>query len=230
MDEDKERVPLVPRLVVSLVVGLLVLLISLGVAFGQFCRSAIRYTQSLTLTDIGEVREAVEADRQEEGVLPRALPDSSQVTRRVDETGTPLDWWGRPLHYWTDGTHYRITSHGRDGRPGGVGLDYDLSSDDLPAADQDADRRPELPREATPTFGQFVTHGGEGGNSGSGRSMVLMSMLAGVAAFVLAFRTIGGTAPARRNLGALVLTLFVTAAAALFIGSMITAVHAPSGH
>ena len=122
----------------------------------------------------------------------------------VDETGPPiywtgwlLDWWGQPLHYWTDGTHYRITSCGYDGKPGGVGLDYDLTSEDLPTyqASKERHKRARLPQDTRPTFAQFLSDRRQPHRAGSGRMMALISVLAGIVTFFLAFWTIGRGSP-----------------------------------
>jgi hypothetical protein len=179
------------------------------------------------------VVEAIEAYRQEKHVLPKSLSGLPRATARLDETGAPADSWRRPLHYWTDGTRYRITSYGYDGKPAGVGLDYDLSSDDL-AKDQEEGWW-KLPLEARATFRQFATDRGliytaDGYLHGSGRPMFLTSILTGAVAFVLAFCTIGGSAPVRRHLGSLVLRLIVTAAATLFVGICLAGLNGPSAH
>jgi general secretion pathway protein G len=44
--------------------------------------------------------------------------------------GVPLDPWGRPYYYRASATplDYELGSYGRDGRPGGIGEDADLSN------------------------------------------------------------------------------------------------------
>jgi len=233
------QVPLVRRLLVSLAVGLLVFGISSHVALRQFRGSTVRWTKQFTLRDMARVRNAVEEYRQREGVLPKALSDLLPVSRRVDETDWLLDrWWGRgrPLNYWTDGTGYRITSYGRDGKPGGVGLDYDLSTDDLPKKGQDT-TPPEFPRQAIPTFGQFATDEGiptphvPSFTSGSGRMMFLGSILSGAVAFFLGFLTTRRALPTRRGRWGLAGRLLVTTAGTLFVAtSYIVPLHLASGH
>jgi general secretion pathway protein G len=46
------------------------------------------------------------------------------------EKAVPLDPWGRPYNYVSPGEHsdFDISSYGRDGRPGGDGLDADITS------------------------------------------------------------------------------------------------------
>jgi hypothetical protein len=65
--------------------------------------------------------------------LPKSLEEvrgalSLQAGFQWDEKGRPLDGWGRPFLYSTDGAKFVITSLGRDGKPGGLGLDCDLST------------------------------------------------------------------------------------------------------
>ncbi len=230
------RIPIVPRLLLALVAGMLVFGISCAVAYNDYRDSAIRYPQILTLQRIAKVASAVEAYRQKNHVLPGQLCDIGLETIRTDENGTPLDWWSRPLHYWTNGTHYRITSYGYGGKPGGVGLDYGLSSDNLTSnqVSQAGRSGVALPRQARATFRQFVTDRGDYARRyhfhGSGFGMVLTSMLTGAIAFVLAFLTIGGTAPIRGRIWSRVVRLVVITAGTLFMGMMITALHAPSAH
>jgi general secretion pathway protein G len=40
----------------------------------------------------------------------------------------PVDPWGHPYVYWMDGTSGAVVSYGADGKPGGTGVDADLSS------------------------------------------------------------------------------------------------------
>jgi len=68
--QEQKRVRPVPRLLLSLLVGFLVLVISACVSFWQFCGSAIRIPQELTLRRIAEVGEAIEAYRHAKHVLP----------------------------------------------------------------------------------------------------------------------------------------------------------------
>jgi hypothetical protein len=240
--QEKGHMPILPRLLVSLAVGLLVFVISSHAAFQQFCVLSFRYrpSQKWTLQDIGRVRDAVEAYRQLEGVLPKKLNDFPPATSRVDKTGWPLDWWSgqQRLNYWTDGTHYRISSYGLDGKPGGVGFDYDLSTDDLlkyePPKYGRSITSPTWPRQANPTFQQFVTDRGypvNSGQSGSGRMMFLSSILAGAVAFFLGFWTTRRTLPIHRDPRAIIVGLLITTLGTLFIALMyIIPLHAPAGH
>jgi hypothetical protein len=70
----------------------------------------------------------IESYRKEVGRLPATLNDLTNITG-----GTSLisDSWDRPFVYSTEGTNYLIKSFGRDGKPGGRGLDCDLTTRDL---------------------------------------------------------------------------------------------------
>lgn len=52
--------------------------------------------------------------------LPAAFPDGGYITTM------PQDPWGRPYEYTSSGQTYEIRSLGRDGKPGGEGVDADI--------------------------------------------------------------------------------------------------------
>ncbi len=212
-----------PRLLVSLAAGLLVLLTVTYASLAQYRDWAARRPQERTLLAILAVREAVDQYRKDKGSPPGSLDDLAGTHWSFgDRNGYPVDGWWRLLHYQAKGDGYRIVSYGRDGKPGGVGLDYDLSSDHLgggggPDLSWVLSR---IPPQARPTFGQFAT-------DRESRAMALLSLLSGLAAFTLAFRVLGNT---RKSSLSLVLQLLVTLVATVVLGFIITTVHLPSGH
>jgi hypothetical protein len=226
------RVPLTRRLVASLVVGLLVLLLSLGVAYQQYCNSFARIRQKSTLATIGRVQRAVKAYHQARHAFPETLqhlPAAGNADFHRDRTDTPVDYWRQPLHYWTDGTHYRVTSYGRDGKPGGVGFDYDLSAGDSRTAQMAPTDwwHVMLPEQSRPTFGQFLTDTGrrpEDRNGGAVDStgMVLTCLLASMAGFGVTLSQTRRRVRTRSLLKTLVGTLVVAVFMALC--------ERPSGH
>jgi hypothetical protein len=217
------------RVRLSILVGLLAVAVSCAVAYRLYCGGAIEAPRGMTLNTIADMRKEVEAYRQEKHSLPRSWRELALTTIRTDDAGAPRDRWRWPLHYWTDGKRYRITSYGYDGRPGGTGLSYDLSIDDL--------ARP-LPPQARIAFRQFVTDRGDycarAGFHGSGFGMAVTSLLTGAMAALLAFLTLGDRTPPHEILPMVVLRLLVrlsvTTLTALFVGLMIAALHQPSGH
>lgn len=64
-------------------------------------------------------------------------------TSQVDDQGRAVDGWNHLLLYQAEGNAFTITSLGRDGRPGGVGIDCDRTNSQL------------NPPEAGIPFGQF---------------------------------------------------------------------------
>ncbi|MFP2958959.1 type II secretion system protein GspG [Myxococcus sp. 1LA] len=63
---------------------------------------------------------------QEEGFTPLI---QARLLERV-----PVDPWGHPYVYWMNGSSGAVISYGADGKPGGTGLDADLSSGGVLAA------------------------------------------------------------------------------------------------
>ncbi len=224
------------RVLLSLSVGIVVFAIASFGAYRQFCSSAVQYAQRLTFSDMDRLREAIDRYRLERKALPANLGDLPHESfRRWTRTGVPGDWWGHPLHYWTDGSHYRVSSYGRDGKSGGIGLDLDLSTDMIPQRNVAKVNRPQLPpllpRQATPTFQQFVSDRGENAGTGSGRMMFLMTILTAAIAFALSSHTLRAPDPARLPVLGMIVRLFVTAIGTLIVAFMyIIPAHIPSGH
>lgn len=54
--------------------------------------------------------------------VPSAWPQGGYVTQ------DPMDAWGNPYVYSSDGADFTLRSLGRDGQPGGEGLDADLDA------------------------------------------------------------------------------------------------------
>jgi len=223
-------VVLLLKLLCAVAVGVLVFIVSRDAAYDQFRRSyLVRRPGYYTLRSMAGVREAIEAYRREHQALPDSIRDLSppgDVAPRRDERGVFVDEWERALHYSTDGAEYELVSYGRDGKPGGVGLDADLSTDDLPEGDEGAAAYPQLPERALPTYQQFVADRGEFGAGGSGRSMLVTCIVTAVVAFLVAFWTTGSS----RTSGSFILALILTTSAALLIGVFVAALHAPTGH
>ena len=93
----------------------------------------VRPEQWATRQAICEIEELVHAYHAGTKALPKSLEEvrgalSLQASFQWDEKGRPLDGWGRPFLYSTDGAKFVIISLGRDGKPGGLGLDCDLSN------------------------------------------------------------------------------------------------------
>jgi type II secretory pathway pseudopilin PulG len=76
------------------------------------------------------IQQQIDSYHEEHGELPDALADIPDLRGSwTDPAGPPKDEWGNRIHYRTDGSTFELQSHGRDGRPGGIGLDADLFHD-----------------------------------------------------------------------------------------------------
>lgn len=128
---------------------------------------------------------------------------------RKDEKGRPIDGWGRPLLYSTDGDKYVITSLGRDGKPGGVGLDCDTSNLN------------DWPQEAVPTFSQFLA-------SPMTRGSISACLACGLLAFVVSFVTVDPSALRGWAIIPLILKLAFTILGALFVASIMSMLEIPT--
>jgi Type II secretion system (T2SS), protein G len=85
--------------------------------------------QHSTRFHLGYLQLEVERYKKETGKLPATLSDLDTLKDHVPmgENGKPpADSWRRPFQYQVTGDSYDLYSLGRDGQPGGVGLDADL--------------------------------------------------------------------------------------------------------
>ena len=218
------------KLLCAVGVGVLVFIVGRDVAYNGFRDSPLlRRPGESTLRDIANVRQAIEGYRQEHQALPDSLADLSlpeDARLRTDEAGRVLDGWGRPLQYLIDGTEYELVSYGRNGEPGGLGLDADLWTADLPEGEVDEHQVPPLPERALPTFEQFFGDRGEFGRAGSGHGMFQSCVVTGVVAFLVAFVVLlrSRTGPSS------VVSLILTTVGAIVVSVVIASLHAPTGH
>jgi hypothetical protein len=175
------------------------------------------YPTEKTQSDLDAIWEEIAGFRAVNGRLPDTLLELERVKakeRRVDIAGLPIDYWGNPYQYEVKGDDYSLSSYGRDGRAGGVGLDADIV--------------PGTPggRGNAPTLWQFAFEMPTGG-------MMAACLLAGVLAglvWVVAVQEpveVGKTWPRLlAALAAMTVTFIVSLLAALFM----SALHLPSGH
>ncbi len=97
-----------------------------------YFRDDVVYTRD----SIQSLRDALAKYKEETGSLPATLADLDieEHIARVDDLGRPLDAWRRPLFYQVDGDNYDLYSLGRDGKPGGYGLDADIHAGKVKSA------------------------------------------------------------------------------------------------
>jgi len=204
------------RLLIAVGVWLVVSGISLYVAWQQGNHSIAWYQQWQTRRELKDMSNAIAAYQQKFKVNPRTFEQIQAMTNEVPEMGYWsavgfIDGWQNPLALTNEGTNCVIISYGRDGKSGGKGIDYDLTSENR------------NPKESVPTFDQFFYNKEMQG-------MIISSYICGGLAALLSLLTVRVPNLTKRGLMILALSLCATLIGTLFVATMITALHVPSGH
>lgn len=156
--------------------------------------------------------------------LTSELPDSISVGYEIPKVkrGVVVDGWGRPFLYSTHGTTCTLRSYGRDGKPGGTGLDMDIDLTNcdrsLKSLGSDTWRNPPMP-----TLKQYLLELPTGG-------MTWGCVLCGLTAFGTGFFFIRPVPMTQRQIFVLAVKLVITIAATVFFATIIMQGHIPSGH
>lgn len=90
--------------------------------------------QRWTFDYLQQIHYATDVYHEKHGRFPVSFNDlrnkeTDNLFWMANEAGEPEDEWMNRLVFVANGIHPRIVSYGRDGKPGGDGLDRDLSSD-----------------------------------------------------------------------------------------------------
>jgi hypothetical protein len=152
----------------------------------------------------------IESYRKEFGHLPSTLNDLTNITGGIGLSNFS-DGWEHPLVYSTEGTNYLIKSFGRDGKPGGKGLDCDVTS-----------RDPNPPESALP-LKQFLFDVQTG-------PMLVTSAVSGFITFFLTILLVKKPDFSRAGLKDLVLRIGVVVIGATVIAGFMAALHVPVKH
>jgi hypothetical protein len=212
---------LFPRLLYCLITGIAVTVTSFICAWYNFRSFAnLRSRAFGTQSNLEFLAKEIASYRQQTGHLPASLGDLEAVKKMtvLIDNGRPLDRWHRPLHYEVKGESYELYSLGRDGKPGGVGVDADLHAGRW---DEFADERHWL------TFWQFL-------NAPETDRMRLICIGAGILVFPIWLH--GVTKVPRERVSRrddILMDLAGHAVTAIFaIGTavVISGLHMPSGH
>jgi general secretion pathway protein G len=141
MDKRKNKqkgLTLVELMVVIVIIGLIS-----GIVVFNVLPAADKAAVSTARTDISRLQTALTQYRLDNQSFPnqqqglQALVQRPQGLRRPERYQTggyiqalPEDPWGNPYQYVYPGSYgeFDIISYGRDGRPGGEGLDADIGS------------------------------------------------------------------------------------------------------
>jgi general secretion pathway protein G len=200
--------PLFLRLIIAVIVATVVTGVCLNLTYdgaGTF----VRYQQIFTTRRIDEADKDIKAFIKKSGAPPRSLRELQSPSNEADFNY--LDTWGQPLDYQLQGRSYTLVSYGRDGKPGGVGLDADLSN-----------LNPRPPAAELP-FQHVIFHP-------LAEGMLWMSLFSGALVFVLTFATVKPQSLSREGALGLLAQLVVTLIGTVFAAGFITVMHVPSGH
>lgn len=222
---------LIIRLGASLLVGLAMTLIAFLISWRMFGSEFYGNTKlrSETLSTIRDIRVAAEGYKDLYKELPPSLSALSKAKDRVSVKSSSWspkkktewkDGWNQPFHYTVDGTTWTVISYGRDGKPGGVDFDADLSNHNYYHPPQIDFTRPSL----RPSLSKFAFQLPTSGVMGA-------ALLAGLLSAIISFKAIDEImrSPANRFyyiLTRIVLITFVT----LLMAVMVAYVHIPSSH
>ena len=206
------------RILISLAAGCLVAVIACLVAW-----LPMRWMPNFgpkvlsTLHTFSAIESMLTQYQQDTDALPRSLAELRRIDPPYDELNWdqdshPLDAWGRPILYSVDGAQFTLASFGRDGKPGGVGLDADLSRPDAE------------PEKFMIPFHQFVLHE-------PARGVIATCLACGVVVFFIGVVTIDPSAmQSKAGVVAVLTKVVATILGAVIAAAFITVLHIPNHH
>jgi Type II secretion system (T2SS), protein G len=208
-----KRTDTILRMLIAVVFGIAMSAITLQAARTSVVESPLVDSRANTFHRLHQITDAIEEYRKIHHRLPASLDEPKRENVSLqwwDKPGIP-DMWFRPFHYSVSGTHYIVVSYGRDGKPGGSGLDRDISSTN--------------PKdyETWKTFWEFVT-------SPDTREVTTTALACGVVAAALCLFVIRSVHFERTDMLKMVGYLVGLFVATLYITAIITSLHIPSGH
>ena len=207
-----EKTRKIVRVVIAVCLGLIIFCVSLNVGIGGV-EYRLRFAQTRTAKTLKTVANEINVYRKRKGQLPASLKDVAALSGEsswIQDNGDLFDAWRNPILYQRRGANYVLISYGRDGKPGGVGLDCDSSSDDL------------KPQNAAMPFMQVVSHP-------AARVLIRASLFSAAVTFLLAFFLIKPKNLSFENIGYVSTQIILTLLATWFFASLM-ALAATSGH
>lgn len=127
------------RIKTSILAGAIFFIALFVLSFCLSRRDAAQWGRGTTILQLKSAQSKVLAYQQKYGKLPRTLEVAGDICFDQDSISCgPEDAYGFPLDYEIHGSTFTITALGRDGKPGGSGMEEDISTDDLPRLDPNA--------------------------------------------------------------------------------------------
>jgi hypothetical protein len=204
------------RIGIAFLVGATLAATAILAAWREFAQSNLINRQVFVRGDLERMRNVLETYLNDNGTLPPKLPEPSEakwVVFRTDGNDSAVDGWGHPLIYEHDGNSFNVITLGRDGKPGGAGLDCDLST----TAPQ--------PPGSFPTLEQFVCEMSTG-------EIIASCGLGGVFAFVLTLVSLRAPRQGAEKPAIIAVKIVFTFIAAAFVAGFMAVAHLAnkSGH
>ncbi len=211
-DHNTKRNAAIARLVVALIAGGAVAALIIGVPWLAGGMWKVRYDQYVTQRAFAFLSEAIATYEEQNGRFPESLDDLDDRAPVEDwRRSIKYDGWERPIEYVVEGGSYTLRSLGRDGEPGGVGLDCDLIHLDP------------TPPESTPTRGQILSDPGIGW-------IIQVGLAAGLVACVLTLLLVKPKHLASKRLRSFTVCMLITLFGATFIGIMMASIGLSTSH
>ena len=164
------------RLCLSILVGCIVTAIAVPVSWHRNSHNwLLNSGQCETRYRLRAIKDRIEEYAKTNGAVPGSfnqLP-ASTVESFTSKSGSVVDGWGRPFEYVVTEGRGVAASYGLDGQPGGIGFDFDFSTDDLSGNYFEPDA-------AHPTLCQFVFES-------DNRAWFVNSQLAGMFTAIVCF-------------------------------------------
>jgi hypothetical protein len=194
------------RILVAFGIGILIFVVCL-LAVWRSWRFLPEFAFDLGVTrcKMEDIDAAISQYKEKTGGLPRSLGELIPANPHLfnGKDGNIIDAWGRPFLYSVEGDTYVMKSLGRDGKPGGVGLDCDLTNTDR------------FPPGSGVTLGQFYTQP-------PAPTAVMASTTCGILAFFLSLLTVKPYNLRREGIAGLLLKIGLTAVGAVVVSFIIS--------
>ncbi|MCA9015891.1 MAG: type II secretion system protein GspG [Planctomycetaceae bacterium] len=209
------------RLMIALLCGFVVFVIlNLAAWYNLRGERNMRRNQDFTrLYGLRKLQVQIVDYHETHGALPDDLAEIPNAVATLNQPGEPLlDSWGNPFQYRRTGDDYELFSWGRDGKPGGVGLDADLYHDG---------RNHEL---SLPTFSQFFLTNDESEVARDG--FLIAGLMAGILVAFITLLSLRDTEKSEEKMttGRYVWFALVVIVISSAVGILLLPVHIPSGH
>jgi Type II secretion system (T2SS), protein G len=199
------------RLLVGLIAAPIIFFVTLEAARRTQSSAVISFERGRTESVVSDLQHDIDEYTRTTGIIPTKFTDVPEINQRASwDPKYLVDQWGTPYLLTTVNGKLTVMSYGADKAPGGTGLNADIT-------DKTLYQSPDLI-----SMSQFIQYT---------RLTPVILICVGNALLIFSLAFVGMTDTREpRNLAMLLVQLTIKAIIALFVASIIAAVHAPSGH